>query len=176
MRMTRSGGLMIAAMFFLVQPFLSAQSAGSPFSEEAAATLRGARSAEWVALLSREIVTLHAAAPLSPAVYALVVSSVPVAALPEAPRDAARMLFDASRETDRALRRGFPRALLRAEIHLAWQTSLDSGTRFAFRVQGRAHRAAEGFGAENHGSWDPSQHGRNGQGDGLQGTSGGGPP
>lgn len=176
MHKMRRGGVMIAAMLVFVQLSLSAESTRDAISEEAAQMLLRARSAEWVASLSQELDRLHAAAPSSPVVLDFVVSAVPVALLPEDPRDAARMLFDASGETDRALRHGVPRALLRAEIRLAWQSALDSKSRFALRLQGRADKAAEGFGAANRRAWDQSTHGKNDRGAGLGGAGDGGPP
>ena len=178
MHKMRRGGVMIAAMLVFAQLSLSAQGIRTQgaLSEEAAHKLQRARSAEWVASLSQELDQLHAAASPSLAVYDFVVSAIPVALLPEDPRDAARMLFDASGETDRALRRGVPRALLRAEIRLAWQSAIDSRSRFALRLQGRAGKAADGFGAENRRAWDPSTHGKSDRGKGPGGAGAGGPP
>ena len=174
-RMRRSG-VTIGVMLVFVQLSLSAESTRNALSEETSQILLRSQTEEWVASLSQEIVRLHAAAPPSPAVYDFVVRAVPVALLPEDPRDAARMLFDASVETDRALRRGVPRALLRAEIRVAWQSALDSRARFAFRLQGRAGKAAEGFGAENRRAWDQSTRGKNDQGGAPGGAGGGGSP
>ena len=176
MHKMRRGGVMVAVMLVFVQLSLSAESARGAISEEAAQMLLRARSAEWVASLSQELDRLHAAASPSPVVLDFVVSAVPGALLPADPQDAARMLFDASGETDRALRHGVPRALLRAEIRLAWQSALDSGTHFALRLQGRAGKAAEGFGAENRRAWDQSSRGKNDRGGGLGGAGAGGSP
>ena len=176
MHKMRRGGVMVVAMLVLVQLPLSAQSAQGALSEETARILLRARPTEWVASLSQELDRLHAAALPSPAVYDFVVSALPVDFLPESPLDAARMLFDASGETDRALRHGVPRSLLRAEIRLAWQSALDSRARFAFRQQGRGGRAADGFGAENRRAWDQSAHGKNDRGGGSGGPGAGGSP
>jgi hypothetical protein len=174
MHKMRRGGVMIAAMLVFVQLPLSAQSTRGAISEEATQMLLRARSAEWVASLSQELDRLHTAAPSSPVVLDFVVSAIPATLLPEDPRDAARMLFDASGETDRALRHGVPRALLRAEIRLAWQSALDSRSRFALRLQGRAGKAADGFGAENRRAWDQSAQGKSDRGAGFGGAGGGG--
>jgi hypothetical protein len=176
MRTMRKSGALIVATLVFVQVSLHAQSTPGALSEETSQVLLRSQTEEWVASLSQELVRLHAAEPPSPAVYDLVVRAVPVALLPEDPRAAARMLFSASIETDRALRRGIPRSLLRAEIRVAWQSAFDSGAPFAFRLQGRANKAAERFGAENRRAWDQSVHGKNDQGGGPGAAGGRGSP
>jgi hypothetical protein len=176
MRGMRRVGVMVAALLVFVQFSLPAQSTRNALSEEARQALLRARSEEWVASVAQELDRFRGDASSSPVALDFVVTTLPPALLPQEPRDAARMLSEASEETDRALRRGVPRTLLRAEIRLAWQSALDSRSRFTLGLQGRAGKAADGFGAANRRAWDQSAHGNNDQGPGPGGAGPGGPP
>jgi hypothetical protein len=170
----RSGLISVAVALLLSGTISRAQEVSGPFTESAAAELDAARSPEWVSSFTREIVRLQSKTPLSPDALSLTLGAVPARWLPENPGEAARVVMDASGQTDVALRRGVPRALLREEIRSAWRTYLDSGRRILLRTGRRDDSGPERGGRRMGDSWQTPRGGEPGGWGNRRGMAGGG--
>jgi hypothetical protein len=178
MRVNRMGGLLLAALLAsAASPWGCAAFAADqelPLSAEAKTLLMGSRTQEWIVSLEQGISRLRADQPLPSAAYDTVLGAIGAESLPEDPLEAARELHVASREADRARRRGMPAPLLREEIRLAWSASRTFAKDFELRAIPRGESAARGFAADNRRAWDPYQAGRSSPDGGSPGSGAGG--